>query len=275
MTIAKSSNKHWPSIATMVAILTLLVILIGFMFVQQTRLSDFMVSVEHRLTALETQLNGGVGRFGQATDIGGYQWETRGGVDKAPNGEARLAVQIQVLDPKYQWSCGSPTVVVRDGVEADLATIIKRYSEQTDDALAIIVVGMASMEGANRGNEETLALNRIKTLLGSIDENLGHRDLPLYGYWLGQYAKGQSSTCRETGELTAVQRRVVLLKVLSWDPSVSQNTQELEYSINRILVDKAIRENQTFAFDIRQYSRILSRQRVLYSKSELQLLGRL
>jgi hypothetical protein len=240
----------------------------------------WVISVEHRLTALETRIDshekrltsletGLQARFGQVVDFGGFQWQTGKGIDAAPDGKIRLGLQIDVLSDQFQWACGSPSVIVRDRREVSLASVMKGYSDQVGDSRAIIAVGMASMEGTDRAQQENLALERVRTLLNSISTNFGHRDLPLYGYWLGQYALGKPTVCSETADQTAIQRRVVLLKVLSWDNDLARDNAALEHSVTAILVQKAITESDAFPFDIRQYSRFRNRQRLLYGLLDL------
>ena len=185
--------------------------------------------------------------------LGNFEWDSFKGVQKAPDGNVLVALDIDVLSEKYRWKCGSSDTFASRDREYDPEIVIESYadSENLEDAKGIICVGMASAEG-QRGLEEERSENRMETLRDIAMRKLGHIcDCPIYGLNLGQY-KEKKGTGDCTNE-TLWQRRILLLKITQQKPDISDK--ELKEGVVVILEKKSANRYVSFPIDVRRYSK--------------------
>lgn len=215
---------------------------------------------ENRLTKLETKFDICVDCSQRNKTIGKYEYKTYTGVDVAENGEILLQVDIDILSEQFRWKCASIDEIVRGENKADLAEVVRQYSDDVElkNAKAIICVGTASTEGDTYG-EERRASDRMETLINLVESNLKtNKEISIYGLNLGKYVGQSENACSDA---TIDQRRIVLLKITQRSDNLTDD--KLEASLKRILLAKASDPGITFPFDIRKYSMFSNGQTML------------
>jgi len=213
----------------------------------------FFLALQHgeRLAKLEAQFDICVDCSQQITKIGEYPFKSYKAVDVAPDGEVLLEADIDLLSEQFRWKCASFDEIVRGNKKEDLGEIIRSYRDNAElnDALGIVCVGTASAEGAP-DNEENRAMDRVETLINLVDANLTSKKmLPIYGMNFGQYKGGENQSCSNA---TLDQRRIVLVKIIKRSERITN--ENLESSLQRLFLQKAVNSAYKFPIDIRNYS---------------------
>jgi hypothetical protein len=188
------------------------------------------------------------------TTAKGFKYDSYRSVVTNADGKKILSVDIDILSDRYRWECGKSEYIVYEDKIFDPAHIISDYREHENltDAEGLICLGMASVEG-NKKDEENRAKNRVATLLDAARKARVYEDCPFYGLNLGQYVgKTDGNKQKSCSESTLWQRRVVLIKIITQLPGLTD--EELKEGAISALIDKAKNKHIEFPIDIREYS---------------------
>lgn len=169
-------------------------------------------------------------------------------VEGVSNGKA-AKFRIAIVTQEYRWKFASSDSIETGSIENKLPDLLDKI-RGFEEAKGIIAVGAASQEGST--NQEIVRADRRadNILLILREHRISYRK-GLYKLNLGQY---HSVIEKKTIEETSIQRRVIIIAVLSSDPRMNfeEFRDALQKALSKSELKVSIQTNAYSNFDLQK-----------------------